>query len=463
MPSLSQLTDAYQQPDNTMPVEPIYTPPPKRLIMNMSQEGAPQLEAPDTRPEPLPTQSSPSILDNLGMAGVEDKSGTSENPIIKKLFGLGGEERYQLWPEKVVRSALTALPDAASGNLPTFVIDHNTGETVANPEAISRTLDMASLGGAGGLTAGADASLGSTPFLRPALKYEGKIYKAPVGGEHLDALPAHLADEFHKQAMSGEDISNFNFGFMNHKGQFLDREKALDYAIKEGLIDQHAGKYGALTSTLLADSSKPGTAIEGLAKAKTNKFKLDQIKKAFWVRDAEINGYKPAEKLESAGGNKFYIKDGDGKEVGRVAVQPSEDGKTVKIIHMQAGGDINSIGTTSIRNLKSQLKEHYPNATNIEGWRVGGANPGRTINTILADSSKPGTAIEAMAKIGQPFELSLSQRNKILEKVNAGKPVHYIDLPQSLKDKALSKGFPLFSGKYMFTPVQGDPFASNQK
>ena len=318
MPSLAQLTDAYQQPDNIMPVEPIYTPLPKRLIMNMSQEGEPRLE--DNRPEPIPPQSTltdgglpgtdqfmsrlSDIYNNLkaGAKSVSDfdQKFTSDvlnlpknivnNPeLLKNAFdklgiaqasggsvpgktgqpwqgNLSGEERYQLWPEKVVRSALSALPEAASGNLPTFITDPNTGETIANPEVISRTLDMASLGGAGGLTAGAEGTLGSAPFLRPALKYGDKIYKAPAGGEHLDALPAHLADEFHKQAMSGEDISNFNFGFMNHKGQFLDREKALDYAIKEGLIDQHAGKYGALTSTLLADSSKLGTAIEAMAK-----------------------------------------------------------------------------------------------------------------------------------------------------------------------------------------------------
>jgi hypothetical protein len=245
-----------------MPVEPLDVP--KRLIMNMNQEGTTKLETPDPRPEPMPDLSG---VGN-GFLDIPFSAGTDiGNRITNRLTGMNGEERYQLWPEKVVRSALTALPDAAAGKLPVFLTDPATGEQVANPEAVARTLDMASLGGAGGLATGAtDATLGSAPFLRPALKYEGKIYKAPPGGEHLDALPAHLADEFQRQAMSGEDISNFNFGFMNHKGQFLSREAALDYGIKEGLIDPHAGKYGTLTSTLLADSSKPGTAIEAMAK-----------------------------------------------------------------------------------------------------------------------------------------------------------------------------------------------------
>lgn len=37
-------------------------------------------------------------------------------------------------------------------------------------------------------------------------------------------------------------------------------------------------------------------------------------------------------------------------------------------------------------------------------------------------------------------------------------PIHYIDIPQSLRDTAMRKGFPLFSGKYMFTPVSNNPF-----
>lgn len=44
-------------------------------------------------------------------------------------------------------------------------------------------------------------------YLYPALAYEGEIYEAPLNGQHLDALPKHLADDFHRKAMSGEDES----------------------------------------------------------------------------------------------------------------------------------------------------------------------------------------------------------------------------------------------------------------
>lgn len=172
--------------------------------------------------QPVTNSASPSMLEHM----------------INRLSGTGGEDRYQLWPEKVVRDALSAAHDA-----------YNSKEPLTSQDLIKPAMDMSALAGTGGL-AGADATLGSAPFLRPALKYEGKIYKAPMGGQHLDAIPADVYPKFQQMAMNGEDINHFNFGFMNHKGQFLDREKALDYAIKEGLLDPHSAQYGALTSTM---------------------------------------------------------------------------------------------------------------------------------------------------------------------------------------------------------------------
>lgn len=108
------------------------------------------------------------------------------------------------------------------------------------------------LGGPGG------ATLGAGPSLRPALKYMDKIYKAKAGEQHLDAIPKELQDVFQKQALSGEDISNFNFGFINHKGHFLQREDALKYAIDHGILDPNDAKYGALVTTMLNKSGGEG-------------------------------------------------------------------------------------------------------------------------------------------------------------------------------------------------------------
>jgi len=168
-----------------------------------------------------------------------------------KLLGLGGEERYQLWPERVIREGISAPHDVMNTTVP-----------LTSEDLIAPAMSMSALAGSGGIAGAGEeagaATLGSAPFLRPALKYEGKIYKGPVGGEHYDAIPPTLHKTFQQQAMSGEDLSNFNFGFTNHKGQFLSREDALKYAIDQGLIhpNSEAARAGTLTSTMQLEGAQ---------------------------------------------------------------------------------------------------------------------------------------------------------------------------------------------------------------
>src|SRR5258708_22123550 len=88
---------------------------------------------------------------NLGMAGVEDKSGQSEHPLLKQLFGLGGEPRVQLWPERMVRAGVTAAGNVMSGQTPQWAVDPETGDVHTSPQMIEAGLDTAALAGTGGL------------------------------------------------------------------------------------------------------------------------------------------------------------------------------------------------------------------------------------------------------------------------------------------------------------------------
>lgn len=286
------------------------------------------------------------------------------NSVINKLFR-DDDQRYQLWPEKVVREALTGankvmeegsnlglrredVTDIPAPNMPTkdsTWLGEKLGiaPVYATPQdsIIEKAQAISALAGTGGL-AGSEsgAVLNATPSLRPALKYKDRLYKGKPGQEHQDVIPAHLYPEFQQMAMSGEDISHYNFGFVNDKGHFLTREDALKYGIDNGLIDPQAGKYGALTSTLMADSSKPGVAIESL----------------------------------------------------KAARNPNP----VQIENLLKRSDENSL---------------------------------RGIDSIITkDSSK-----------------------------YKKQPVYYIDIPQSLRDTAMHKGFPLFSSTHMFVPVDYEP------
>lgn len=265
-----------------LPVKRLYVSPNRGTTDDSGLVGAGGVPTDDTTVN-LPIAYQQQSSDNLpdvgaapDIANVPFSSGSPViNSIVDKLLGTNGQQRYMLWPEKLVRDALSAPHDIMQQNpypegSEQYVAFENSRQDAMLPAA----LNMSALAGTGGL-AGAEegASLGSAPFLRPALKYQGKIYKAPIGAEHMDAIPESLRPEFTRQAMSGEDISNFNFGFMNHKGQFLNREDALKYAIDNGLLDPHSARYGALTSTLMEDSSQPGAAIGALEKSP----KLEQI------------------------------------------------------------------------------------------------------------------------------------------------------------------------------------------
>ena len=65
-------------------------------------------------------------------------------------------------------------------------------------------------------------------------------------------LPSHLAETFQRQAFSGEDISEFRFGFVDGESNFLNREDALRFAIEAGLIQPHGAGCGTLTSGMLS-------------------------------------------------------------------------------------------------------------------------------------------------------------------------------------------------------------------
>lgn len=99
--------------------------------------------------------------------------------LVDKLFGLTGD-RYQLWPERMLRSGFTLPHDVMTGEVPMHVTDPVSGETVINPEVISRSMDMA-----GFQLAQTHISpifeAGAGRIARPQITPEGKIDAATVG------------------------------------------------------------------------------------------------------------------------------------------------------------------------------------------------------------------------------------------------------------------------------------------
>jgi len=377
MPKLYEITDAYSGGD--LPVEETVLPTDRpRVIINTAEFDKPK---------------EPTLWDNVGMAGVENKDTALSNlkskassiadaikyaseldqkftssvlnfpkkayensddlvKGLKNLFGLGEEERYQLWPEKVVREALTSAGDIAKPNpYPEGSEQYYEYEGRRQGGMVPAAMAISALAGSGGLggtgAKAGEVALGATPFLRPALKHKEKLYKGKPGQEHQDIIPKELYEDFRHKAMSGEDLAEYNFGFINDKGHFLDREKALKYGIDTGLIDPHSGRFGALTTTLMADSSKPGTAIEAMAK--TNPFYSAVEHTVKNIPQGKMTGEqwlgtianKPGVKGEELDwtGLKGFLEENKGKPVTKAQIEKHLAANKVELKEVTKGGE----------------------------------------------------------------------------------------------------------------------------
>jgi len=321
----------------------------------------PALAAPAALPVEQPFNNIPNdiprvvISGNVGTDNIVRPAPDYVNPpagnAVAKLTGAEGE-RFQLWPEKILREGLTAAGKVMSGEVPQWSIDKDTGDVHTSPQMIEKAQEISALAGSGGLAGGVEgAALNATPSLRPALRYKDKLYKGKEGQQHLDVIPEQLYPDFQKKAMSGEDIKDYNFGFINDKGQFLTREAALEYGINTGLIDPQAGKYGALTSTLMADSSKPGTAIEAVAKTAPTFYSavehnVNAIPQAKMTGDQWLGtlSNKPGVKGEELDwtGLKGFLEENKGKPVTKEQIQEHLASNKVELKEVSKGWDAES-------------------------------------------------------------------------------------------------------------------------
>lgn len=127
-----------------------------------------------------PQEASNAPADDLG------KSWSSGYKPVDRLFGFGGEERQQLWPERMIRSGVAAPHDAYTGDLPMF--NQDTGRT--SDEMIGRATDMAGTVALGTAPAPAAARGSAGVFLGPM----GKRMLELQRGEPLPEHPAAVAN-----------------------------------------------------------------------------------------------------------------------------------------------------------------------------------------------------------------------------------------------------------------------------
>lgn len=147
------------------------------------------------RPPQAPTEPA-GALESPGSTQTPDNIPLTRN-VVDKLTGMDGGERYQTWPERMVRGALdaAALPgDVMSGKQPMWQTDPDTGETNISTQAIERATDLAGLmvtGPAPVAAKMADGTLGSFMGVKSATIDKTALYKAQnleMDGIHPDDI-----------------------------------------------------------------------------------------------------------------------------------------------------------------------------------------------------------------------------------------------------------------------------------
>lgn len=357
---------------------------------------------------------------------------------IKKLVGMGEGEREQTWPERMVRSGATLAHDVETGEVPTYEQDPKTGEWHTSQQMIERAQDMAGMAGSGGLAnAEEGAVLNSTPSLRPAMKYKGRIYKGQTGQEHIETLPDELGADYYHRGMTGGDLSDYETGFINHKGQFMDRAQALDYGIENGLVSPDAKKYGLLTSPILrSETDKPGAAIAGLAERQRSSLQdyveptpvnlpatVEPKYEPKSLPDDLQNFLKLAQSYESKLGPDWTNKLTP-EQAQELKANPAMSQSLANIVAAKAQGVFNKVLDTPINRRSlfggaATLATTISNASKIAGM-LEKLSPPAPVG--------PSAAEQALTKIGSMQEIYKPKSDAI---VNA-----YYKAEQALKDKA---------------------------
>ena len=100
----------------------------------------------------------------------------------------------------------------------------------------------------------------SAPALAPAIRGGGKVFKGGVGETHLDVLDAIEDKQLASRLLSDAD----NRGFVTEKGKFLSRDRAVDYALQNDLVDPDFASYYRPDqySELIADHLKKPSSVD---------------------------------------------------------------------------------------------------------------------------------------------------------------------------------------------------------
>lgn len=175
---MASLSDAVARPRVIINTNDIPSDDGSNVIFNRPLPLADAIEKqPETTVAPK-VQSQPTVSTDQSSS---DPEPSKVQAILDKLFGLHGQERYQLWPEKLARDALSAPHDVMTGQIPQYEVDPVSGEAHTSTAMIKAAQDVSALAGTGGLAGvgnEAGMALGSGPLKQAMVNTNKPFYSA---------------------------------------------------------------------------------------------------------------------------------------------------------------------------------------------------------------------------------------------------------------------------------------------
>lgn len=149
--------------------------------------------------------------------------------------------------------------------------------------------------------------------------------------------------------------------------------------------------------------------------------------------------------------NENKLPDLVGKELAEKIVNQKEKSKDYEGLDLKIGGE----------GMKGFYDQIIPKSVQkLTGEKIQKGDIGDKFSIVGPDGSKlPGYNSRKGAEDYIKNQLKGDDRFKVEQ---SGQPIHYIDIPQKLKDEALQNGFPLFSSSPVMVPVDENPFSDHK-
>lgn len=311
-----------------------------------------------------------------------DQAETLDN-IVTKLGGSEGE-RYQMWPERMFRQAFDTFKKGMDGGIPGYVMDPETGDFHTSPEMMDAAHDMMPLAMSGTMPATvhlrgpvAEAITGVTPETRTAAQDAISSIRrsSNYSDQHVERLsnPYRYDPEATARGMQSSDPTERAIASIEHALYGDPSTTHLDYhreAFHSAEEARRAANAYEFNQTIEARPLTDEQIASDVARRETRTRVSEEVKEAAkndklsLIDNGKTSGY------ESTSHN-FLFANKAGK--GELSITESGEGKNLYVNGIYGDKGPWQYDTRTIKDLVKLLKNEFPNAETLSGFRVSGA------------------------------------------------------------------------------------------